>query len=198
MKLGILGGTFNPIHEGHLHVAREFAKLLQLDQVLLIPTHVPPHKRVQQLACGRYRLKMCKLSVEDDPLLKVSSIEIRRRGKSYTVDTLNILCEKFPQAEIFLLMGEDMFLTLDSWYRAQEIIKLAAIGVAPRGGKGEKIKEQKKKLEVQGAKIQICPIDFLPISSTEIRRRICMGESIKGLVPSKVEGYIKRKKLYEE
>ena len=160
MKLGILGGTFNPLHAGHLHVAGEFARLLELDRVLLIPTRVPPHKRAQQLVPGRQRLKMCRLATEGNPLFAVSGVEIRRRGKSYTVDTLAYLRRKYPRDRLFLLMGEDMFLTLDSWRRASEIIKMAAIAAAPRGGSSVKMQAQKERLEAMGASVWLCPITF--------------------------------------
>ena len=197
MKLGILGGTFNPLHAGHLHVAGEFARLLELDRVLLIPTRVPPHKRAQQLVPGRQRLKMCRLATEGNPLFAVSGVEIRRRGKSYTVDTLAYLRRKYPRDRLFLLMGEDMFLTLDSWRRASEIIKMAAIAAAPRGGSSVKMKAKKERLEAMGASVWLCPITFLPVSSTEIRRRVRAGESLEGLLSPDVAAYIKKKRLYE-
>lgn len=129
MKTGIYGGTFNPIHLGHLHILQEFIRRLSLDRVLLIPTRIPPHKQAESLAEAEDRLEMCRLAAEEiteAPVL-LSRLELSREGKSYTAETLEELKREFPGDEFYLLMGEDMFLTVDRWYRPETIFALAKI-----------------------------------------------------------------------
>ena len=126
MKTGIYGGTFNPIHNGHLHIVEEFRRGLGLDRVLLIPTRVPPHKAAPDLASAGERFAMCRLAAQGKPWLELSDIEMRREGKSYTAETLEELSVLYPQDQFYLLMGEDMFLTLGRWYRPETIFSLAS------------------------------------------------------------------------
>ena len=126
MKTGIYGGTFNPIHNGHLHIVEEFRRGLGLDRVLLIPTRVPPHKAAPDLASAGERFAMCRLAAQGKPWLELSDIEMRREGKSYTAETLEELSALYPQDQFYLLMGEDMFLTLGRWYRPETIFSLAS------------------------------------------------------------------------
>ena len=126
MKTGICGGTFNPIHNGHLHIVEEFRRGLGLDRVLLIPTRVPPHKAAPDLASAGERFAMCRLAAQGKPWLELSDIEMRREGKSYTAETLEELSALYPQDQFYLLMGEDMFLTLGRWYRPETIFSLAS------------------------------------------------------------------------
>lgn len=201
MKIGIYGGAFNPIHNGHLHVLRAFAERLQLSTVLVIPTYVSPHKRSAQLASPKDRLVMCELAVaEDNNVMKVSDLEIRRGGTSYTAVTLKELACLYPGAELILLMGEDMFLTLRQWKMPEIIFKFAKICVAPRSVKGlGRLEELRDRLIYEyDAHINFEQISFLDISSTEIRRRVQAGERIEGLVPWKVEEYIHQKKIYQQ
>lgn len=196
-RLGVFGGTFNPIHLGHLHIAQEFARLLSLDEVLLIPAAVPPHKAAKDLASGETRLELCRLAVQEQPLCSVSDVELRRGGKSYTADTLRILSEERPEDHLFLLMGEDMFLTLQDWRRPEEIWSMADICAAPRSrDASEKLEAQKQALEARGARVHLCPISFLPISSTLVRETVREGRPLDGLVPRSVASYIAAHGLY--
>ena len=136
MKTGIYGGTFNPIHNGHLHIVEEFRRGLGLDRVLLIPTRVPPHKAAPDLASAQDRCAMCRLAIQEKPWLELSDIEMRREGKSYTAETLEELSALYPQDQFYLLMGEDMFLTLDRWYRPETIFSLASVCTTPRSADG--------------------------------------------------------------
>lgn len=197
MRLGVFGGTFNPIHFGHLHIAQEFVRLLAIDRVLLIPAAVPPHKEAPDLAPAADRFELCRLAVRDHPFCRVSDTELRRGGKSYTSDTLRVLKEEYPGAHLFLLMGEDMFLTLQNWRDPESIWGAADICVAPRSReiRGE-LYEQQERLETLGAQVHLCPIEFLPISSTMVRQAVREGKSLAGLVPPPVGRYIRERGLY--
>ena len=137
MRTGVFGGTFNPIHCGHVLLARTYAAALHLDRVLVIPTYLPPHKAGGQLAGGCHRLNMCRLAFEGDPVCRVSDIELRRGGKSYTVDTLKQLTRENPSDTFYLIMGSDMFLSLTQWYDWQRIILDAVICAGARAGRRE-------------------------------------------------------------
>lgn len=200
MKIGVYGGTFNPIHLGHLHVLEEFTQRLHLDEVLLIPTGTPPHKAAPHLASSAHRLAMCELAVADCRVpVTVSHMETDREGKSYTSDTLQELHETHPLDTLFFFMGEDMFLTLHNWVRPQVICDCATLCAAPRSEDGLfRLTEQKKRLEeLFSASCVIEQISYLPISSTEIRERTQRGESLSELVPESVEHYIYEHGLYQ-
>lgn len=200
MRIGVYGGTFNPIHLGHVHLIREFQKRLQLDRVILIPTGTPPHKQVKYLASAALRIEMCELACKEafDDSVSISNIETRREGKSYTSDTLQMLKEQFPQDEIFFLMGEDMFLTLHNWVRPQVICDCATLCGALRSVDGmERMKAQKKNLEkLFSARCIIESISYLPISSTEIRARVAGETELETLVPKCVATFIRQHGLY--
>lgn len=198
MKTGIYGGTFNPIHNGHLHIVEEFRRGLGLDRVLLIPTRVPPHKAAPDLASAGERFAMCRLAAQGKPWLELSDIEMRREGKSYTAETLEELSALYPQDQFYLLMGEDMFLTLGSWYRPETIFSLASVCTTPRSPDGLDALRQKA-LEYTGqfqARCFLEHIPYLPISSTQVRQAVARGEDISGLVPQAVATYMKERRLY--
>lgn len=196
-KIIIFGGTFNPIHCGHIHLAECFADVLNADRVMLIPTNVPPHKRAPDLADAEDRLAMCRLAAETDKRFCVSDIEIARGGQSYTSDTLAELHKMYPDAQLFLVTGEDMFVTLEQWHDPQVIYQLATICAAPRNHEGtESLLRYSKMLEQKGARTRIENIAYLPISSTMVRDAIKAGISISSLVPATVEHYIRKNKLY--
>ena len=198
MKTGIYGGTFNPIHNGHLHIVEEFRRGLSLDRVLLIPTRVPPHKEAPDLASGEDRFAMCRLAAQGDPWLELSDIEMRRQGKSYTAETLEELSALYPQDQFYLLMGEDMFLTVGSWYRPETIFSLASVCTTPRGEKSMEAL-RRKALEYagqHGARCFIGQIPYLPVSSTQVRQAVAAEEDISSLVPAGVARYIREKGLY--
>ena len=138
MRTGIYGGTFNPIHLAHVHLVRAFIEQLSLNRVLLIPTGQPPHKAAAALACNADRLAMCRLAAAEisECPVEVSDIEMRRAGKSYTADTLTALRGQYPQDDFYLLMGEDMFLTVERWYEPEKIFREATVPAAdpPRRG----------------------------------------------------------------
>ncbi len=197
-KIAVFGGTFNPIHNGHMHLAKRFAKMIGAQRVLLIPTYQPPHKHAPNLAPGRDRLAMCRLACEGN-IFEVSDIELKRRGRSYTADTLRELKKRNPDSELYLITGEDMFLTLKQWYEAETIFRLAVLCAAPRSGDGlRSLLDYAEILEREGAKTFIRNIEYLPISSTMVRNAVRDGKSISELVPPKVADYIAENKLYLE
>ncbi len=196
-RIALFGGTFDPIHNGHIQLAREFAARLSLDRVVLMPTFVPPHKLKTDLAPAVDRLAMCRLACEPYPELTVSDFEINRRGASFTIFTLEAMQKQYPDAELFLLTGADMFLTLSTWHRFADIIRLATLCAAPRDeATAEKLREYAKTLEQQGARCVVEAIPLIEISSTEIRQKAALGEKITDWVPPLVEEYIVKKQLY--
>lgn len=198
MRTGVFGGTFNPIHCGHVLLARTYAAALHLDRVLVIPTYLPPHKAGGQLAEGRHRLNMCRLAFEGDPVYSVSDIELRRGGKSYTVDTLTQLARENPGDTFYLIMGSDMFLSLTQWYNWRRIASLAVICAGARGqGQMEALRAQADRLERLGARCELVALEPLPFSSTQVRARVQAGESLAGFVPPKVADYIMENRLYQ-
>ncbi|MCH5352753.1 MAG: nicotinate (nicotinamide) nucleotide adenylyltransferase [Acutalibacter sp.] len=202
MKIGIYGGTFNPIHLGHLHILQEFIRRLKLSKVLLIPTHVPPHKQSHNLASGEERVTMCKIAAAEitEATVEVSTIELEREGKSYTAETLQELTRQYPHDEFYLLMGEDMFLTIHQWYQPETIFSLATVCGSPRSEDGlQKLYRQRDFLEKEyGARCIVEDISYFPASSTEVRELARRGESLSHLVPGAVENYIKAHGLYGE
>ncbi len=195
MKIGICGGTFNPIHLGHTHIMTEFYKALNLDKLLVIPTKKPPHKEALQLASEKDRFKMCELAISElNGNFIVSDLEFKREGKSYTSHTIKEILKENLNAEIFLIVGEDMYFTLETWFEHDYIFKNATICVSPRSYDGLcKMKEYKNELlaRYDYAKIEILDIEYLPISSTQIRE-----EKYLNLVDKKVVDYIRDNNIY--
>lgn len=196
-KIAMFGGTFNPIHRGHVFLAEEFQRALELDEVLLIPTNVPPHKQASDLASGEDRLEMCRLAVAGHPHLRVSDIEMRREGKSYTVDTLHQLQEIYPDAQLHLIMGADMFLSLHHWVQFEEILRIAVICAATRDqADHEALTQCGEELKKYGARYFLLPVQPPTVSSTEIRQAIAQGASTDALLLPCVREYIDQKQLY--
>ena len=201
MKIGIYGGTFNPIHRGHLTAARAAMDALGLDRLLLIPDRLPPHKALpQNSADAADRLEMAALAcAELGPKAQALDTELRRTGPSYTVDTLTELRRTYPEDELWLLMGTDMFLSLETWHRAAEVMSLAHIGAFDRAHPqpGEDLAAQKRLLETQyGATVAIIANrQVIDLSSTQVREALAAGRG-RDLVTDPVYGYIQRRGLY--
>lgn len=195
MRTGIFGGTFNPPHNGHKKLAREFAGRLSLDLLLIIPDYIPPHKSAENLAGEEDRLNMCRLCF-DDEIMRVSDIEIARKGRSYTVNTLEQLKEEYADDELFFLMGSDMLLSFHTWREPERILDYAVICAAERlDGETEKLKAYVDEY-FPHRKDRFIIMDFDPveISSTEIRNgKISESE----FLPEKVAAYIKERGLYD-
>ena len=198
MRIGIYGGTFAPVHNGHVVAAKEFFRKMELDLLYIIPTAVPPHKQIDAWDNPCHRLAMCELAFGDIPRFIVSDMEIRRGGKSYTVDTLRALSGE--DRRLFLLMGTDMVLTLDKWREPEEIFRLCYPVYMRRENdpiiEGQIIAKNKEYLEKFGKVARRVPCDFVDISSTEIRKMVKEGTPIDSVVPPRVAAYIKERGLY--
>ena len=199
MKIGILGGSFNPVHCGHINLASKAEKLLRLDKMLIIPAGNPPHKKLAGGAENSDRFNMVDIAFSDKINYNVLNIEISNVGPCYTADTVTELKQQYKDDTLYLIMGTDMILTLQNWYRPEMICKSCVIVGAPRNkNETELIKKHSEILkEKYNAQIEILEIEPLSISSTQIRDKIKTGESLSGLIPDKVYEYIKKRGLYK-
>ncbi len=200
MRIGVYGGTFNPIHRGHLTAARAAADALGLEKVLLIPDNLPPHKALPAgSATGEDRLEMCRLTAGEVPGMEVLDLELRRSGPSYTSDTLAELHAQYPDDELWLLVGSDMFLSLQEWHEPERILSLAGIAAfhRTRGDETERFAQQKANLEqIYGARVALLENpDVVEISSTELRVQLAQGRG-RSFLTEAVRGYVLRRGLY--
>jgi nicotinate-nucleotide adenylyltransferase len=187
VRLGLLGGTFDPPHLGHLLAAVDAYEALSLDRVVFIPAAVQPLKVGQVSAGAEDRLAMVRLIAEGDPRFEVDPIEIARTGLSYTVDTLRFYAERYRESERFLLVGADVLATMDRWREPQEVLRLARLAILTRAGEG-----------MPGAPTGAIALATrrVDVSSTEVRARVQGGKSIRGFVPEAVAQYIASAGLY--
>jgi nicotinate-nucleotide adenylyltransferase len=196
VRIGILGGTFNPPHFGHLICAQEAYVALQLDAVTLMPARIPPHKPVEDEPGPDHRYELCRLAVEGDQRMTVADLELKRSGMSYTIDTLDQLRTRDPDSELFLIVGGDVAAGLPRWREPERVLDVATLAVAKRGGT-PRAEVQDALAGLGGAeRTRYFPMPRIGISSTEIRRRVGIGEPIRYLVPDAVAGYIEREGLY--
>jgi nicotinate-nucleotide adenylyltransferase len=188
-KIAILGGSFNPIHIGHLILANTVCEEFNLDKIIFVPCYIQPLKSNKDFASAEDRLAMIKLAIQNNPKFELSDIEIKRKGKSYTVDTLKYFKQKYD--DLYFVIGADNIKDFHRWKEPDTILKLAKLIVTNRGGIEKKIPQR-----LRGKKIFVCKIPDIEISSTLIRNNIRSNKSIKYLVPEKVEKYIIKNKLY--
>lgn len=195
MKIGIMGGTYNPPHIGHLHAAQAAREQLNLEKIILIPSNIPPHKELPKLfASSKQRLEMTHIAARGIDA-EVSDIEITREGKSYTADTLEELKEEHPNDELYFIMGTDMLLTVQDWFEPHRIFAVAKLAVIARNdGDREAILAHIETLKPMGAEICFVEVAPLPISSTELRENICAK---KEFLPDGVFEYVSKEHLYE-
>jgi nicotinate-nucleotide adenylyltransferase len=189
MKIGVLGGTFNPVHLGHLLIAQDAAEQAGLDRVKFIPAATPPHKIPDRLAAGRHRLAMLRLAIRGLRQCEVDNLELRRGGRSYSVDTLTTLKRRQPNAEFFFIIGADSLPELHRWRAIRRLARLCRFVVVARPG-----------YRLRPPRV---PVDWMvvtghpcAISSTEIRQRVASGRAIRYLVPEPVRRYICQHNLY--
>lgn len=187
MKIGILGGTFNPIHLGHLILAEEAREKLNFDKIIFVPTFLPPHKALSDIAAAVDRYKMIKLAIKTNKNLAVSDIEIKRDGLSYTIDTVKELKKTYVKDELYFITGSDLLKYLNDWKDLSEIIKAVKLIVVTRPG---------YPLERIPSYISTLAIRAVDISAFEIRQAIKEGNSFRYLVPEAVFNYIKKNNLY--
>jgi nicotinate-nucleotide adenylyltransferase len=198
-QLGVFGGTFNPVHHGHLILAREAVELLKLDRLLLVPNAQSPLREGEVLAPAEDRLHMLRLAVAEEPGMRVCDLEVRRGGPSYTVETLEALASAHPDAELIFLCGADSLNTLDRWVRIDRILELARICVLTRPGteaEGALENLTRRALSV-GRAVRLLPMSrMIDLSATEIRERVARGQSVRWMVPEAVEAYIRLRGFY--
>ena len=198
-RIGIYGGTFNPPHLGHIQAAKAAVQALDLTRLLLIPDNIAPHKELPPGSpAPEQRLEMLRLATQDAPGLEVSDLELRREGVSYTFETVLALSEQYPEAQLFLLMGTDMFVSFDTWKNTDIILSHAALGVLCRGDKGEQeaIAEKAAQLSAGGARVELVNNPVLAISSTQLRRLIAF-DCAEPFLPKPVAEYIRQHGLYD-
>ena len=198
-QLGLFGGSFNPVHNGHLHLVRAVKRAMQLDGVLLMPTGEAPHKSSAEYAPASDRLEMCRLAAEKYRWLQISDYEIRKSGKSYTVETLRALKEMQPDAAWTLMIGSDMLLTFTQWREWQEILRMARLCAVSRE-KGDlpelNAAAEAMRKEAPFADITVLSVRALPVSSTQIRKNLQIGADCSCLLPENVVKYIQDHRLY--
>lgn len=197
-KIGILGGTFNPIHNGHLLLAETARDLLALDQVLLIPSGCSYMKDPQEILPAGERLAMARLAASGHPDFAVSDVEICRGGNSYTFETLKTLRERYPRARLFHIVGADTLFHMETWKCPEQIFQNCVTAAAVREGfADEALQRQADHLaERYQTQIRLIPFPHVEISSTDIRQRIRQGRSIRYLVPESVRLFIEENGLY--
>jgi nicotinate-nucleotide adenylyltransferase len=196
VRIGILGGTFNPPHLGHLVCAQEAYRELALDSVTLIPASIPPHKPVEDEPGAHHRLELCRLAVADDERFDVSDIELHRDGPSYTVDTLQELTSRAPNTEHFLIVGGDIAAGLPRWREPERVLELATLAVAKRRGTARGAVHTALNSLRGGELVRFFQMPRIGVSSTMIRRRVRAGQPIRYLVPDRVSEYIEQEGLY--
>ena len=188
VKIGILGGTFDPVHNGHIYLAKKVCRKLKLSKIIFIPAYIPPHKKGVKVTQAKHRYNMLKLAAAGDKKLKISDMEIKRKGRSYSVETLRRLRKRYgAAAELFFITGSDSLKELDKWKNLNEILKLCEFVVVERPGfKAKKIP----------AGLIYLKVNAKDISATEIRNKIGVNKPLNRLMPAAVETYIYKHSLY--
>lgn len=213
-RLGVLGGTFDPLHLGHFRAAESTREAMALDRILFVPARIPPHKARPGITAAEDRFRMIQAAVENEPAFDVSRVEVDRDGPSFTVDTLAEIQRTSSAAEIFFITGIDSFREIQTWKRWEEMLETYSFIVHGRPGYGlagarEAVPENMRSMLVTlrdraerpssyGPAIYLIQAATLNISSTEIRAMVRAGRSIRYLVPSEVEAYISKHHLYRE
>lgn len=196
-KIAVFGGTFNPIHNGHIRLVLSCDEELHFDKILMIPTNVPPHKSPPELCSNEDRLAMCQLAVKDNPLIEVSGIEFRMGGTSYTVNTLHELKKEYPDAAFYLIIGSDMFFTFRQWKRYEEILSMCTLVAAARNPEEhEEMLRMRDSLLRDGYRAVVIQNEVYPLSSTELRGLMKTGKDVSGLIHPDVLNYIRKHGLF--
>lgn len=200
MRVGVFGGTFDPVHLGHLILAEQCRDQGRLDQVLFLPAARPPHKQDRELTPFDRRVEMLSLAIAGHPAFRIDELERERPGPSYTADTLDVLRQRASQTELFLILGSDSLVDLPFWYEPAKIVELASLLIVARPGSDiPPLETLRKPLRLPEslplrAELVVCPL--IDIASRDLRRRVAEGKSIRYMVPRAVEMYIREKKLY--
>ncbi|MGQ9517353.1 MAG: nicotinate-nucleotide adenylyltransferase [Anaerolineae bacterium] len=196
-RLGILGGTFDPVHFGHLLLAEQAREILELQQVLFVPAGVPPHKLDESHTPTEHRLRMLELAIADQPAFAISRVDVDRPGPHYSVDMVRLIGEnQEPGTELFFLMGMDSLAHILSWHRPDLLIQLCTLAVAGRPGYACDLDGLERQLPGLRRRIRFFDMPLVEISGEDIRRRIRLGRSIRYLAPEPVRQYIEAYGLY--
>lgn len=188
-RVGILGGTFNPIHIGHLVMAQHALEQLRLQKVIFVPTYLPPHKRSSSVILAKHRFKMVQLAIKGHPYFDISDCEIVREGKSYSIDTVRMFRTQLPKnIKLFFILGEDSLNTLHTWRRIDDLLEMVTFVAAKRSGQS-KIKPK--------IKVNFINMPVLDIASSDLRKRIAVKKTVEHLVPDNVLKYIQKRNLYK-
>lgn len=189
-QIGIMGGTFDPIHTGHLLAAEQAREQAGLDEIWFMPTHIPPHKDRVGLTEARHRLRMVELAVADHPAFRACDLELRREGPSYTVDTVELLLQNHPDCQFSFIIGGDMVSILPKWHRIDELVRMIRfIGLSRPGTQLD--------MSAYETYVRFVEMPAWDLSSTLVRKKAAQGKSIRYLVHPSVERYIKEWGLYE-
>jgi nicotinate-nucleotide adenylyltransferase len=197
MRLGIFGGSFDPVHNGHLALARACQQQAALDEVWFVPTAIQPLKHHGPKAANADRVEMLRLAIDDQSSWRVCTLEIDRGGPSYTFDTLRQLREELPEAQLFFMIGADAQRDIPRWREPDVIFSLATPLIVHRAGEAEPNLQALSSFCTTDTQPQIIEMQPEDVSSTEIRRRIAAGDSLEGLVHSTVAAYIAKRGLYK-
>ncbi|MFP4456365.1 MAG: nicotinate-nucleotide adenylyltransferase [Clostridia bacterium] len=195
-KIGVFGGTFDPIHNGHLYIAENARVAFNLSEVIIIPSHKPPHKQNKAISKEHHRYNMCELAISDNDRFSVSDIEMNREDVSYTYNTLMTLKEDRPNSDFYFIMGADMFSDFPKWYKAKEIITDFKIIAFPREGYDIFEIIEVDFFNNYKENINLLELATVDISGTSIREQIKKGLSVKYIIPNKVIQYIDKNNLY--
>jgi len=196
-RLGILGGTFDPIHHGHLVAAQEAWHQLGLDRVLFVPAGAPPHKPRRPISAAEQRLRMVELAIAGHPAFAASRVDLDRPGPCYTADMLRLLRTEWgPEPAFYFIEGTDSLADILTWYRPQQVLELADLAVVGRPGASVDLARLEVVLPGLAARIHWVQMPWLDISSSDLRARVREGRPISYLVPPAVEGYIREQRLY--
>lgn len=200
MRLGIFGGTFDPVHVGHLILAEECREQARLDRVLFVPAARPPHKLERALTPFHHRAEMLELAIAGNPAFRVDRMEEERAGPSFTAHTLQLLREREPRAELFLILGSDSLTDLPRWYEPAAILEMATLLIVARRGHtpldAAAIRTELQLSPSFPIRLEVVPMAFLEISSSDLRDRLAAARTIRYQVPRAVEIYLKEKSLY--
>jgi nicotinate-nucleotide adenylyltransferase len=198
-KIGVLGGTFDPPHNGHLLIAREAQTQLGLTQVLFAPTRQPPHKNTAEHTAIEHRLEMVRLAIAPYPQFVLSRVDIDRPGPTYTVDTMRLLREQFgKQVELFFIMGMDSLVNIWTWRTPEQLIRVCKLAVFQRPGFAANLDKLEQKVSGLRERVIFLQSSALDIAASDLQKRVRAGQSITHLVPETVERYITENRLYQK
>lgn len=198
MRVGILGGTFDPPHIGHLILGEYAADALDLTHLLYVPAAEPPHKRDEAKTDVKHRLAMLRLALADNPRFEISQVDIERPGPHYSVDTVRIIARQYPDSDVYFIMGGDSLRDLTLWHRPDELIRLCKLAVMRRAGADAYPSMHEDSIPGLAERVTMIDAPLIQVSSTHIMERIQDGRSIRYLTPDSVRTYIEQNHLYQE